>query len=85
MAQQTLQFNQAQLQLLDMMSFVKTPEALSNLNKAISYYFVKKADEEIASKSWVDECAGKWQDQRTTAQIVEDIHKARTNNSEIIL
>lgn len=38
-----------------------------------------------ASKSWVDEFAGKWQDQRTTAQIVEDIHKARTNNSEIIL
>ena len=33
-----------------------------------------------ASKSWVDEFAGKWQDQRTTAQIVEDIHKARTNN-----
>ncbi len=38
-----------------------------------------------ASKSWVDEFAGKWQDQRTTAQIVEDIHKARTNNSEIVL
>lgn len=41
MEQQTLQFNQAQLQLLDMMSFVKTPEALSDLNKAISDYFVK--------------------------------------------
>lgn len=38
-----------------------------------------------ASKSCVDEFAGKWQDQRTTAQILEDIHKARTNNSEIIL
>lgn len=47
MAQQILQFNQAQLQLLDMMSFVKTPEALSDLNKAISDYFVKKADEEM--------------------------------------
>ena len=35
MEQQILQFNQAQLQLLDMMSFVKTPEALSDLNKAI--------------------------------------------------
>ena len=45
---QILQFNQAQLQLLDMMSFVKTPEALSDLNKAISDYFVKKADEEIS-------------------------------------
>ena len=38
-----------------------------------------------ASKSWVDEFAGKWQNQRTTAQIVEDIHKAKTNNSEIVL
>ena len=38
-----------------------------------------------ASKSWVDEFAGKWQDLRSTVQIVEYIHKARTNNSEIIL
>ena len=51
MAQQTLQFNQAQLQLLDMMSFVKTPEALSDLNKAISDYFLKKVDEEM-EKMW---------------------------------
>lgn len=51
MAQQTMLFNQAQLQLLDMMSFVKTPEALSDLNKAISDYFVKKADEEM-SRMW---------------------------------
>lgn len=34
-----------------MMSFVKTPEALSDLNKAISDYFVKKADEEM-EKMW---------------------------------
>lgn len=51
MAQQTMLFNQAQLQLLDMMSFVKTPEALSDLNKAISDYFVKKADDEM-QKMW---------------------------------
>ena len=51
MEQQILQFNQAQLQLLDMMSFVKTPEALSDLNKVISDYFVKKADEEM-EKMW---------------------------------
>ena len=51
MAQQILQFNQAQLQLLDMMSFVKTPEALSDLNKVISDYFVKKAEEEM-EKMW---------------------------------
>lgn len=39
--------NQAQLQILDMMSFVKTPEALKDLNQAISDYFAKKADEEL--------------------------------------
>lgn len=38
-----------------------------------------------SSKSWVDDFAGKWQDQRTAAQIVDDIHKARTNNTEITL
>ena len=45
--------NPAQMQLLDMMSFVKTPEALSDLNKVISDYFVQKADEEM-NKLWED-------------------------------
>lgn len=39
--------NQAQLQLLDMLSFIKTPEALQDLNKVISDYFVQKADAEL--------------------------------------
>ena len=43
--------NQAQLQILDMMSFIKTPEALRDLNKVISDYFVQKADEEM-NKMW---------------------------------
>lgn len=42
MIQQAFSLNQAQLQLLDMMSFIKTPEALRDLNKVISDYFVKK-------------------------------------------
>lgn len=36
-------------------------------------------------KSWVGEFAGKWQDERSTAQIVEDIHSARTTNPEVSL
>ena len=48
---QTLAFNQAQMQILDMMSFVKTPEALSDLNKVISDYFLRKADAEM-NKMW---------------------------------
>ena len=43
--------NQAQLQLLDMLSFVNTPKALQDLNKVISDYFVKMADAEM-DKMW---------------------------------
>ena len=32
--------NQAQLQILDMMSFIKTPEALTDLNRVISNYWL---------------------------------------------
>jgi len=50
---QTTILNQAQLQVLDMMSFIKTPEALNDLNKVISDYFVQKADSEM-EKMWND-------------------------------
>lgn len=39
--------NQAQVQLLDMVSFVNTPEAITELKKAISDYFAKKITSEI--------------------------------------
>ena len=51
---QTATLNQAQLQLLDMMSFIKTPEALSDLNRVISDYFIKKADAAL-NKMWDEE------------------------------
>ena len=43
--------NQAQLQILDMLSFIKTLEALRDLNKVISDYFVQMADAEL-DKMW---------------------------------
>ena len=43
--------NQAQMQILDMMSFVKTPEALKDLKQVISDYFAQKADAEM-NKLW---------------------------------
>ena len=43
--------NPAQMQILDMMSFVKTPEALRDLNRVISDYFVQKADVEM-NRMW---------------------------------
>ncbi len=45
--------NQAQMQLLDMLSFIKTPEALQDLNRVISDYFARKADAEL-NKMWDD-------------------------------
>ena len=48
---QTATFNPAQLQILDMMSFIKTPEALRDLNKVISDYFIQKADAEM-NRMW---------------------------------
>lgn len=50
---QTATLNQAQLQILDMMSFIETPEALTDLNRVISDYFVKKADAEL-DQMWAD-------------------------------
>ena len=50
---QTATLNQAQLQILDMMSFIATPEALTDLNRVISDYFVQKADAEL-DQMWAD-------------------------------
>lgn len=40
-------FNPAQMELLEMMSFVDSPEAFSHLKKVISDYFAKQAQEGI--------------------------------------
>ena len=40
-------FNQAQLELLEMLSFVKSPMMLSELRQVVSDYFAKQAEEEI--------------------------------------
>ncbi len=42
-------FNPAQQHILRMMSFVKTPEALLELEQVISNYFAQKVDEEMDS------------------------------------
>lgn len=40
-------FNPARMELLEMMSFVDSPEALSQLKKVISDYFAKQTQEKI--------------------------------------
>ncbi len=44
---QTTIFNNAQMELLDMMSFVDSPEMLAQLKQAISDFFARRAGEEI--------------------------------------
>ena len=46
---------------------------------------MKKAPKVSTTSSWVDNIAGKWQDERSSSQIIQDIHAARTSNSEISL
>lgn len=48
---ETKQFNDAQLEVLRMVSVFNTPEAVGDLKQAISDYFAKKAEEEI-DKMW---------------------------------
>ena len=45
--------NDAQLELLKMMSVFNTPEAVTDLKQAISDYFARKAEDEI-NKLWED-------------------------------
>ena len=39
--------NEAQLQILDMMSFIKSEETLNDLKKVISDFFAQQAQDEI--------------------------------------
>lgn len=44
---QTSVLNPAQIQLLNMMSFVSSPSVLSELNSVVSDFFAKRAQDEI--------------------------------------
>ena len=49
-------FNDAQLEVLRMMSVFNTPEAVKDLKQSISNYFAQKAEEEIDRlyESWAE-------------------------------
>jgi hypothetical protein len=51
MAMQTTTLNNAQLEILDMMSFVKSQEALADLKQAISNYFASELEKEM-NRMW---------------------------------
>ena len=59
-------FNTAQMELLELMSFVDSPEALSELKRVVSDFFAQKAQKEIDSL---------WQSGRLTEQKVESFYQ----------
>lgn len=44
---ETAMYNPAQLQLMEVMSFVKTEKALEDMNAVLADYFAKQIDEEM--------------------------------------
>ena len=44
---QTASLSPAQVNILDIMSFVKTPKALDELRQVLADYFAKRVDEEV--------------------------------------
>ena len=40
-------FHEAQMKILHMMSYIKTPQQFDNFENAISQYFAKKVDEDM--------------------------------------
>lgn len=53
MYMETTTLNEAQVEMLKLMSVIKTPEALADLKQALSEYFARKAAEEI-DRMWAD-------------------------------
>ena len=53
MDSQIAQLSPAQVNILDMMSFIKTPKAIDELNEILSNYFSNRLEEEI-DKLWAD-------------------------------
>ena len=56
----------AQVNILDIMSFVKTPKALDELRDALADYFAKRVDEEVEKL---------WNSGVLTEEKVEDLHQ----------
>lgn len=60
-------FNEAQLEMLDVMAHINSPEELKELKHAISEFYARRADREM-EKLWE---SGKWNE-----QTLKDLKKA---------
>lgn len=60
---ETTVFSPAQQHILQIMSFVKTPEALDELDRVLSAYFAQKIDEEMDVL---------WNDGKISSEVIEE-------------
>ncbi len=56
-------FNKAQQHILQIMSYVKTPEALRDLERELSRYFAQRVDDEMDQL---------WNEGKITTETIED-------------
>ena len=56
---------------------------LGSMNQFSASFLVE--DNTLDALNWTSEFAGRWDDDRTTDEVVEDIRGARTSNKEIEL
>ena len=66
MNSQIASLSPAQVNILDIMSFVKTPKAIDELRDALAEYFAKRVDEEVEKL---------WNSGVLTEEKVEDLHQ----------
>ena len=51
--------------------------------RKMGWHTVQSSEKNEEKSVWTDSFAGKWTDSRTAEQIIDSIHKARTQNPEI--
>lgn len=58
---------------------------IRELAAKMKWSIVDKPATDETGNSWVNRFAGKWQDNRSAEQMLDDIHSARTDNSDMSL
>jgi len=61
------------------------PDVKLDLISKLSVSLMKKKVAACTESNWTTHFVGRWEDDRSTEQIINDIHKVRTKNREIEL
>ena len=68
---------------MDMLKKLDSDIELGSMKQFSAFLLVE--DDTLDASNWTSEFAGRWDDDRTTDEVVEDIRGARTSNKEIEL